>query len=302
MKEGVMKQNNNILIPADIPTKMHQRYHDNYNAVTQNSFRRLLLFSFDQKIEHLYDDFYGSGIEPDTADPIHAFTIATQGTIGALATHFGLIARYASQYPMINYVVKLTGKTTSIPLEYTDPYSAPLCTIDKVIALQATNTTLKICGVGITIYLGSVYEGRMLEFAAQQIFQAHQNGLLAILWVYYRGRCIKIENDPPLLAGAVGLANSLGADFVKIKTPNLDIHNELYAPWITNIVKSAGNTGVIFSGGAQKDSNELIKEIQVHLDHGVSGCALGRNIFQRKQHSAIELTNAISSLLLNRFS
>src|SRR5579864_9387764 len=97
-----------ITIPADVPKSAHQTYLAHYAAITKNT-GNLFLFAADQKIEHLNTDFYGNTIHPDANSPEHLFKIASQGSIGAFATHIGLIARYGRQYPKIHYIAKLNG-------------------------------------------------------------------------------------------------------------------------------------------------------------------------------------------------
>ena len=55
--------------------------------------------------------------------------------------------------------------------------------------------------------------------AGELIAQAHANGLIVVLWIYPRGKAVKAEKDPALIAGAAGVALCLGADFVKVNPP-----------------------------------------------------------------------------------
>ena len=227
------------------------------------------------------------------------FRIASQGSIGAFATHLGLIARYGKQYPSINYIVKLNAKTNLIPTTQKDPMSATLWSVEHVVHFQQM-TGLSIRGIGYTIYPGSEYEDVMFAQAAQIIYAAHQHGLVTILWVYPRGKSVHDESDGPalrsfsevgqLIAGAAGIANSLGADFVKVKAIN---------PSLLQIVTAAaGNTKVICSGGKQKDKKLFLSELydQIHIG-GVMGSATGRNIFQHSLPDATLFTQAISAIV-----
>ncbi len=290
-----MHHKNPIFIPADVPEKKHDTFIKNYNAITRNT-GRLFLFSCDHKIEHLNDDCYGANINPQALHPEHFFRIASQGNIGAMATHLGLIARYAKQYPHVNYIVKLNAKTNLVSTEQQDPKSNLLWTIDNVIHLRDENK-LMITGIGITVYLGSEYEAEQLSQAAQMIWQAHQHGLIAIIWMYPRGKAIHQENNPYLLAGAAGVALSLGADFVKIKTPAAT--DALTSAQSLKIAcAAAGNTKVIYSGGGLTDPAEFLASLYEHIHVGdTAGTATGRNIFQRSLHEAVALTNAIASIV-----
>lgn len=289
--------NQDILIPADVPIAMEQEFINNYSRITKNT-QRLFIFSCDQKIEHLNDDFYGADIHSDTLHPEHMFRIAQQGTIGALATHLGLINRYAKQYSSVNYIVKLNAKTNIISPEHRDPISQNLWDVYQVIAIKK-ESSLTICGIGLTVYLGSEFEPTMLEQAAQNIYEAHQHGLVAILWIYLRGKTVIDEQDGNLIAGAAGVANSLGADFVKIKPPQAT--KILNSPQLLKIITAtAGNTQVICAGGKRKNPQLFLEELydQIHIGN-TAGCAIGRNIFQRSLSQAIAMTQAVSCIVYN---
>lgn len=45
-----------------------------------------MLMAGEQKVEHLKEDFYGSGIALEDANPEHLFRIASQARIGVFAT------------------------------------------------------------------------------------------------------------------------------------------------------------------------------------------------------------------------
>ena len=284
-----------IFVPADIPEKKHDTFTKNYAAITRNT-GRLFLFSCDQKIEHLNDDFYGPDIHPQALHPEHFFRIASQGTVGAMATHLGLIARYAKQYPDINYIAKLNATTNLIPTEQQDPYSTLLWSVDDVIHFKNDNK-LMIPGVGVTIYLGSESQSNQLAQAAYVIHQAHAEGLVAIVWIYPRGKAINCENSPNIIAGAAGVATALGADFVKIKQPtNTDILSSAQALKIA--CAAAGNTKVICAGGKKIDAQDYLTQLydQIHIGD-TAGIATGRNIFQRSLNEGIALTHAISAMV-----
>ena len=289
-------QKTNINIPADVPHKAEKTYQQNYAAITKKS-GKLMLFACDQKIEHLNNDFYGFGIHDDAQYLEHIFNIASHGIIGAFATHLGLIARYAKHFPGLAYIAKLNGKTDLIPTTQRDPISTQLWSVHDVVELQR-DAGISIHGVGYTIYLGSEHEHEMLHQAARMIHEAHHHGLLAILWIYPRGKSITDDQDPQLLAGTAGLAASLGADFVKIKTPKAS-GDKTSAQWLQIICAAAGNTKVICAGGEQQEPETFLQELydQLHIG-GVAGCATGRNIFQRSFEQAVAMTKAISALVI----
>ncbi len=286
-----------ITIPADVPAQKKDTFAKNYQTITKD-IDRIFIFSCDQKIEHLHDDFNPADddVPEEAMDPEHFFKIGSQGRISALATHLELIARYAPQYPNIPYIAKLNAKTNLIPDVQKEPLSAPLWHVkDAVHLIEKGNTNL--CGIGITVYLGSEYEDKMLHFAAKSIFEAHKEGLLAMVWMYPRGKAITDETDAHLIAGAAGAAHSLGADIIKIKPPHPQ-DGKSSAQLLQNIVTAAGNSKVICSGGSKKDPKTFLQELSDQINLGkTAGTATGRNVFQNTLPQAIAMTKAIAAIV-----
>lgn len=292
-----MKSNDDSMIhvPADVLPNARTEYCSNYQAITRGK-NRLVVFSCDQKLEHLNRDFYGPGIDPQDNDPEHMFKIAHQGNIGAFATHLGLIARYGANYPEINYIVKMNGKTDLVKTEQRDPVSKQLWTVEQIIDFKKSSG-LSIVGVGYTVYLGSEFESQMLAEAAQLVVQAHRHGLVTLLWMYPRGKAITQERLGELIAGAAGVALSLGTDFAKINAP-LATADKTSEEWLAIAAQAAGRTKLIISGGAKVSAQDFLQELydQIHVGK-THGNATGRNIHQRNLQDAIALTNAISSIV-----
>lgn len=285
-----------IRIPLDVPLREQERYRENYRAMTRGT-GRLMLFAGDQKIEHLNDDFAGEGIHPDDADPEHLFRIASRGRIGVFATQLGLIARYGRDYPDVPYLVKLNSRTNLVATSQRDPVSSGLHHVRQVVDLR-DRTGLSILGVGYTVYLGSEYEALMLHQAAQAVYQAHQEGLVTVLWMYPRGRAVKDERDPHLIAGAAGVAAALGSDFAKVNPPKGGVAVD--ATLLREAVAAAGRTGVVCAGGSQASVPEFLQQLhdQIHLG-GTVGNATGRNIHQRSLDEAVRFCNAIAAITLD---
>jgi len=283
-------------VPLDVPKKSREAFTKNYEAMTKGS-GRLMLFAGDQKIEHLNDDFHGQGIHEDDGDPEHLFRIASLGSIGVFAVQLGLIAKYGMDYPKIPYLVKLNSKTNLIKTEQKDPISATLSSMQHVIKLRE-DSGLNIVGIGYTIYPGSEHEHEILREAGEVIHEAHQNGLVAVVWCYPRGKSVKEEKDAHLLAGATGIAACLGADFVKINAPKKD---GVEAPeLLKEAVRAAGRTKVICAGGSSKGVKEFLEQLhdQIHIG-GASGNATGRNIHQKSLDEAVRMCNAVYAVTVD---
>lgn len=267
----MIKDSKQLIYPADVPSAKRGIYRSNWQLLTKRT-GRLLLFAGDQRIEHLNSDFFGPDIDSADNNPEHFFQIADKSPVGCAAVHYGLASWYSSRYRRPAYIIKLNGKTNLLP---GDPVSYCLAGVGQAISL-AKQGGFRLAGVGYTIFLGSQYEGRMMAEAAEIIRQAHNHGLLAIIWIYPKGVNIKNENSVEIIAGAAGVAVSLGADFVKLKAPR-----PLTTKNIQRIVQAAGQTRVIFAGGSSRPVAQVFQDIYTQLAAGAAGVAIGRNIHQR---------------------
>jgi DhnA family fructose-bisphosphate aldolase class Ia len=285
----------NIIVPWDVPQEFQATYAQNYLAMTRER-GRLMLFAGDQKVEHLNDDFYGHGVHPDDNDPEHLFRIASRANIGVFATQLGLIARHGKDYSEVPYLVKLNSKTNLVKTSQADPLSQQWLGVDQVLEFKQ-NSGANILGVGYTVYLGSEYEAEMLFEAAQIVYEAHQNGLVTVLWMYPRGKAVKDEKDPHLVAGATGVAACLGSDFAKVNYPKQEGHasKEL----LKEAVLASGRTKVICAGGSAQEVERFLGDLhdQIHVS-GAAGNATGRNIHQKSLSGAIAMCNAIYAMTI----
>jgi len=284
-----------VRVPADVLSEARETYIDNYMAATRGT-GRLMLFACDQKIEHMNDDFYGDGISAEDSDPEHLFRIGSQGVCGILAGQRGLIARYAADYPDINYLVKINSKTHLVKTSQEDPYSPQLYDIQTALDLKANG--VNVVGVGYTVYLGSEYESAMMMEAGQLIADAHAAGLIVVLWMYPRGKAVANEKDPHLIAGAAGVGLCLGSDFVKVNPPK-GTYEASSAELLKEASSAAGRTGLVCAGGSTVDAKTFLTQLweQIHVG-GAIGNATGRNIHQRDLGEAVRLTKAISAITL----
>ncbi len=290
---------NKISIPLSVPRSKAEEFRKNYLALT-NKHDRLFLIAGDQKVEHLNADFFGPGIDPEDAEPEHLFKIAQAAPGSALAVPLGLISQYGRDYPEVNYIVKINGKTNLGDNEAKDSHRL-FWTVEDVIKLKK-QSGLKIAAIGYTVYLGGKYESQMLSEVAQAIWSAHQNGLLAVIWMYPRGKGVK-EEDVHTIAGGAGVASSLDADFVKIKYPTDAKNADKAATSFQEAVKAAGRTKVVCVGGNRRPVKDIISELSKQIKiSGTSGIAMGRNLHQRSLKDATRLAAAISAVLWNNAS
>jgi fructose-bisphosphate aldolase/6-deoxy-5-ketofructose 1-phosphate synthase len=295
-----MVEKQTIQVPADVPKEKEAEYIKNIELVT-HGLRRMMLFAGDQKIEHLNDDFGSTDASPEDADPEHMFKIASKARISCFATQLGLLSKYGRDYSTVPYIVKLNSKTNIVPVEDKDPLSEEMVTPEEVIQFKQSSG-LNIVGMGHTLYLGSEYEPQMLKEASEAILKAHQNGMFFILWVYPRGKNVPDPYAPHIIAGATGVAVSIGADFVKVTYPKLIDTNDpiVLAEKFKEAVSAAGRTMVIVSGGSKMEVPEFLQQLhnQIHIS-GAAGNATGRNVHMRPLEEAIRLCNAISAIVFD---
>ena len=294
-----------VIVPADVPKSIASEYIKNYLKIT-HSTGKLMLFAGDQKIEHLNDDFHGmievSGqkvaIPVDDADPEHLFRIASKAKIGVFATQLGLIAKYGQSYKDVPYLVKLNSKSHLVKTAQRDPLSQAALNIEQVAKFKK-DSGLNVMAVGYTVYVGSEFESEMAREAAQAAFQAHQHGMLAVFWMYPRGRAVPDEKEPHLIAGAAGMGACLGADFVKVNYPKPK-EGKAAEAFKEAILAAGKRTGVITAGGGSKGVKDFLQETWDQIN--ISGCrgnATGRNIHQKPLQEAIRFANAISAITLD---
>ncbi len=288
-----------VNLPLTVPSAMAKEYSKNYRLATKDT-GRLFLFAGDQKVEHLNSDFKGEDISLEDQDPEHLFKIASQAEIGVFATQLGLIDKYGSDYKNIPYVVKLNSRTNLVSIKDHDPISYGWYDLEDVKKFKK-QSKLNIVGVGYTVYLGGEYESEMLKEAAQIVKDAHAQGLLAIIWMYPRGKNVPNEDDINVIAGGAGVAACLGADFVKVKYPYTG--TEETAKEFKTVVEAAGHTKVICVGGSKLTPKELLKNIdhQIHISQ-TAGSAIGRNLHQYSLPEAVKLAKAIASIIYHDYS
>lgn len=287
-------------VPADVPDELIETFIDNMDAATCGT-GKMNLFACDQKIEHLNDDFYDGGntIPLTSNDPEHLFTIGQkcheQGTIGVLAGQLGLISHYARDYPEIPYLVKLNSKSHLVKTKQKDPISQALWDMDDVMSL--VHNGINVVGIGYTIYIGSEYEHEMLSEAAQFIRQAHELGMISVVWMYPRGNAVADEKDPQLISGAAGVAACIGADFAKVNYP-AEFEGMTRPESLAIASQAAGRTGIICSGGGSLPPKEFLQRLWDQMNTGnCRGAATGRNIHQKGTQDAVKMTAACHAII-----
>lgn len=221
---------------------------------------KVLLLAMDQGMEHGPTDFNAKNVNPE-----YVCDIACRGGFTGFAIQKGIARLYKENYSgKVPLVLKLNGRTNIVPKD--EAYSPQVCSVKKAVDLGAD-------AVGYTIYVGSPMEAQMFrEFGAIES-EAHDYGLACVVWSYPRGRHVKDEKSPEIVAYAARVALELGADVVKINYPgSIDAMK-----WVA---ASAGRTKVISAGGSKQPDADFLAKVRDIMAGGGSGLAVGRNVWQ----------------------
>jgi len=250
---------------------------------------KTMILAYDQGFEHGPRDFLE---HPESANFEYILDVARRGGFTGLVVHAGLAEKYANEIANsgVPLIIKLNGRSELYTEE--DPYSPQLYSVEDAIDLGAS-------AVGYTVYSGSKYEGEMLREFSRIIREAHARGILAIGWMYPRGKSIfdrksasitlrmaleeqeqstlAIDETRSIVAYGARIGLELGADMVKVKYTGSP---ESFR-WV---VQSAYPTMVVMSGGPlTRTDQEFLSRVEEVLAAGAAGVAVGRNVWQRRE-------------------
>lgn len=261
----------------------------------------LLFLPIDQGLEHGPVDFFAN---PDSVDPFFQLRLAKEGGYSGIVFHIGLAEKYmrdfAGEVPLI---LKLNGKTNIPKDDYA--FSPQTASVEDAVRLGAD-------AVGYTLYVGSPAQGEDMEQFAEIREECERLGMPLIMWAYPRGAAIETKGGRDSLYAvdyAARVACELGADLVKLNLPQYDEAKakDLPKPYdqmklgpqeaMEKVVKSAGRTMVLVSGGSKISDEDLLDKVKISLEAGVSGLIFGRNMWQRKLDDALKLTEKIKRIM-----
>ncbi|WP_430388748.1 class I fructose-bisphosphate aldolase [Dyella sp. 20L07] len=259
----------------------------------------LLVLPLDQGLEHGPTDFFP---HPPAVDPSYQFELAEAGGFSAIALGIGLAEKYMTEYcGRVPLILKLNGKTNiASDAEATSPLFA---SVEDAVRLGAD-------AVGYTMYIGSPRqhdEFRQFEKVRQD---CERYGMPLVLWSYPRGSAVNDKGGTNTLYAqdyAARVALELGADIVKLHEPN-DSTTNVPAPYnqlqedaaarCARVVRSAGRTMVLFSGGEKNDDDAaVLRKVEFYMQSGANGVMFGRNMWLRPFDQAVALTRAVHELM-----
>jgi class I fructose-bisphosphate aldolase len=260
----------------------------------------LLLLPIDQGLEHGPVDFFDN---PESLDMDYIFRLAIEGDFSGVACHIGLAEKYfrphAGKIPLI---LKVNGKT-NIPSD-DDPISPMTSSVEDAVRIGAD-------AVGYTLYVGSPRQADDIAQLDGVRKECERYGMPLIVWSYPRGKAIKEKGGQDSLYAvdyAARVACEMGADVVKLNEPkigeNLEKQPKPYNTLnvsdeaaIAKVVKSAGKTLVLLSGGSKMGDDDLIHKVRIAMEAGVTGLIFGRNLWQRKWDDSLAITSRIQDIL-----
>lgn len=264
---------------------------------------KMLILPVDQGFEHGPAASFAPN--PPAYDPSYHFELAIEGGCNAYAAPFGSIDSVARDFSGQIPLILKANNSDSLYQDLENPLPAITSGVEEALRLGCS-------AIGLTIYPGSGARTSMYEDAVQLGREARKAGLPLVIWSYPRGGQLskKGETAVDVVAYAAQIACQLGAHIVKVKPPTefFEIQKDLYeknkipTQTLSNRVKHVlqscfnGKRIVIFSGGAAKQTKDLLEEVKSLAAGGAFGSIVGRNVFQRNKKESLDLLKQIANI------
>jgi class I fructose-bisphosphate aldolase len=306
-----------VLTVTDRPVAVLRNFQKIINTGRLGRTGYVSILPVDQGIEHSAGASFAK--VPIYFDPENIVKLAIEGGCNAVASTLGVLGAVSRKYAhRIPFIVKLNHNEF---LSYPNKY-------DQIVfgsVKQAFN--MGAVAVGATIYFGSPESDRQIQEVSRMFAEAHELGLVTILWCYLRNNAFKTaDKDFHLAADLTGQANHLGvtiqADIIKQKLPETNggynalkfgktdkrVYTELTVgdhPIELTRYQLAncymGRSPLINSGGAsgENDLAEAARTAVINKRAGGMGLISGRKAFQRPMAEGVKLLNLIQDIYLD---
>ncbi|MSQ93967.1 MAG: class I fructose-bisphosphate aldolase [Gemmataceae bacterium] len=275
----------------------------------------------DQGIEHSAGASFAPN--PDYFDPDNICKLGIEGGCNAVASTLGVMGVVARKYAhKIPFVLKLNHNEF---LSYPNSHDQILFASVK----QAFD--MGAIGIGATVYFGSAESKRQIQEISHAFQQAHELGMITILWCYLRNNGFKVAGtDYHASADLTGQGNHLGvtigADIVKQKLPTNNggykavstkekpfgkftetMYSDLCSDNPIDLTRYQiancfmGRCGLINSGGESKGASDLAEAVMtavVNKRAGGMGLISGRKAFQKPVGEGVAMLHAIQDVYL----
>lgn len=276
----------------------------------------LSILPVDQGIEHTA----GSSFAPNPIyfDPENIIKLAIEGGCNAVASTMGGLAMLSRKYAhKIPFIVKINHNEL---MTYPNKF-------DQIMFGSVRDAwNMGAVAVGATVYFGSKESDRQIIEVAKAFEEAHNLGIVTILWCYTRNDAfVKDGVDYHTAADLTGQANYLGvsiqADIIKqklstnnggftaIKFAKTDpeMYTKLSSDHPIDLCRYqvincySGRINLINSSGESKgnaDLTDAVKTAIINKRAGGAGLIMGRKAFQRPFSEGVELVNAVQEIYL----
>jgi len=199
-----------------------------------------------------------------------------EGEVDAVVLHKGIAKCVDSG--RIGLIVHLSGSTKWSP----DP--------DRKVQVASVEEAERIGADAVSVHInvGAETESEMLNMLGRVADECDDLGMPLLAMMYPRGKEIKNEHAPDLLAHVARLGAELGADIIKTNyTGEIDSFRD--------IVRGCPVPVVIAGGPKAKETSDVFEMIVGSLIAGGAGVSIGRNVFQAENPTA--MAQAISHLV-----
>jgi fructose-bisphosphate aldolase, class I len=277
----------------------------------------LSILPVDQGIEHSAGASFAKN--PLYFDPANLCELALAGGCSAIATTLGVLGAVSRRYvTKIPFIAKLNHNDF---LHYPNTY-------DQVMFGSPREAfELGAIGVGATIYFGSDLADRQLQEVSAAFEEAHELGMLTVLWCYLRNPEFKKDGvNYEVSADLTGQANHIGvtveADLIKQKQPENNggynavgfgrtdplVYDQLTTDHPIDLTRwqvvncYAGRIGLINSGGESHGAGDLAQAVRtavINKRAGGQGVIMGRKSFQRPMDEGAALIHAVQDVFLD---
>lgn len=275
----------------------------------------------DQGIEHSAGGSFAP--EPSYFDPENIIKLAIEGGCNAVCSTFGVLGACARKYAhKIPFMAKLNhNEFLSMPNRYDQ----------TMFGRVKTAFEMGCTSVGATVYWGSDGSTRQLQEVSEAFAQAHELGMVTVLWCYTRNplfvdkeKKVDYHTSADLSSQACHLGVTLKADIIKQKLPtnnggyNFTKHGKTHKDVYEKLTPGdnpvdltryqlancyMGRIPLINSGGESKGANDFadaVKTAVVNKRAGGMGLISGRKAFQRPLKDGIKLLNLVQDVYLDK--
>ncbi len=305
------------LVQSDRPANVLKSLQAMFNCGRLAGTGFLSVLPVDQGIEHSAGASFAPN--PEYFDPENIVKLAIEGGCNAVASTLGVLGTVARKYAhRIPFILKINHNEF---LSYPNTYD------QSMFASVKQGYDMGATAVGATVYFGSPESRRQIWEVSQAFQQAHELGMVTILWCYTRNAAFKTkEKDYHVSADLTGQANHLGvtieADIIKQKMPENNggyvalnfgkthkkVYEQLTSDHPIDLTRYQvancymGRIGLINSGGPSgaNDIAEAVKTAVINKRAGGMGLITGRKAFQRPMKDGVEILNAIQDVYLSK--